>query len=280
MPLICHYYRAGANRDGLLKKANDGLLFLDEIGELGLDEQAMLLTALETGEFYPVGSDKPVTVKLQLMAGTNKDLRQAVQHGTFREDLFSRLNTWTFFLPSLKERMADLPANIDYELARLGNLSQVNYQFSPKAYQRYLDFATSDAAVWSGNFRDLTASMARMTTLAEDFVIGIEEVEAEITRLTHLWALTPPVTTQHNAAPTEMATFLSQWLSPEAIEALDEFDKIQLVGVIKVCQQCHSQAQAGRRLFHQSRQKLKSTNDSDRLRKFLLKFGLKFEDLV
>mgnify|MGYP000070620432 CR=1 FL=1 len=283
---------AVASRDGLLKKADGGLLFLDEIGELGLDEQAMLLTALETGEFYPVGSDQPIKVQLQLMAGTNKDLHQAVQVGSFREDLFSRLNTWTFFLPSLKERMADLPANIDYELQRLGNLHQMNYRFQAAALRQYLEFATSEQAIWSGNFRDLTASMERLTTLADNGCITQQDVSEEITRLTQLWEKHPPANHGVNAendnfisssSPQTLQNFLTNYLADEQLASLDEFDKWQLAGVIKVCQtakrQGKNQAQTGRYLFSQSRQHLKNPNDSDRLRKFLLKFGLKFEDI-
>lgn len=265
------------HRDGLLKKADNGLLFLDEIGELGLDEQAMLLTALETGEFYPIGSDKPTKVNLQLMAGTNKDLHQAVQQGTFREDLFSRLNTWTFFLPSLRERLQDLPANIDYELSRLGDLAQVKYHFEPTAKQAYLQFAQSKEAIWAGNFRDLTASMNRLTTLAEDYCIRLDDVTAEISRLQLLWQ---GYLTNYQNEDSSDDSFLNQFLTKEQIQQLDEFDKIQLIGVIKVCQKCKNQAEAGRQLFAYSRQQLKNTNDSDRVRKFLLKYGLKFEDLI
>lgn len=270
----------GANyqREGLLKQADNGLLFLDEIGELGLDEQAMLLTALETGEFYPVGSDKPVKTKLQLMAGTNKDLRQAVQQGQFREDLFSRLNTWTFFLPSLRERLQDLPANIDYELQRLGNLAKVKYRFANNALQLYLNFAKSEQAIWSGNFRDLNASMLRMTTLADDNQIDLANVQIEIERLTALWQ-----TDVNPAVENCQDDVLTQYLSNEKIAELDEFDKLQLVNVIEFCQkykrQGKNQAEVGRLLFAKSREKLKKPNDSDRLRKYLLKFGLMFDDL-
>lgn len=270
---------AVASRDGFLKRADGGLLFLDEIGELGLDEQAMLLIALETGEFYPVGSDTAIISEFELIAGTNKDLREAVQAGTFRADLFARLNTWMFFLPSLKERIADLPANLDYELDRLGNLAGVKYHFEPKALRLYQDFAKSDTAVWSGNFRDLTASMVRMTTLAEDNVITITVVQEEILRLKSLWAVYG--NKSENAENTE--AFLANFLDKNALLDMDKFEKIQLAGVINVCQVCKSQgknqAEVGRLLFSQSRQKLKSPNDSDRVRKFLLKFGLKFEDL-
>ncbi|MGP4864399.1 RNA repair transcriptional activator RtcR [Psychrobacter sp. T6-5] len=278
---------AASSREGLLKSADGGLLFLDEIGELGLDEQAMLLTALEAQRFYPLGSDTPMDVSFQLMAGTNKDLRQAVADGEFRADLFARLNTWTFFLPSLKDRIEDLPANIDYELARLGSEQQYQYRFEPAARAYFEAFAMSHAATWQGNFRDLSASMTRLTTLCEGKVIRMPDVKAEITRLKHLWAL--PNSAQHQAdkayAPslTEQQahadTVLSRHLSSDDKDALDPFDAVQLAYVIEVCYQHSSQAAAGRYLYANSRNQLKSNNDSDRLRKYLLKFGLRFDGL-
>ncbi|KRU22434.1 MAG: RNA repair transcriptional activator RtcR [Psychrobacter sp.] len=278
---------AASSREGLLKSADGGLLFLDEIGELGLDEQAMLLTALEAQRFYPLGSDTPIDVSFQLMAGTNKDLRQAVVDGEFRADLFARLNTWTFFLPSLKDRIEDLPANIDYELARLGSEQQYQYRFEPEARAYFEAFATSSEATWQGNFRDLSASMTRLTTLCEGKVIRMPDIKAEITRLKHLWAL--PSSAQHQAdkadAPslTEQQahadTVLSRHLSSDDKDALDPFDAVQLAYVIEVCYQHSSQAAAGRYLYANSRNQLKSNNDSDRLRKYLLKFGLRFDEL-
>ena len=88
----------GAVRDrpGLLLSAGGGLLFLDEVGELGLDEQAMLLRALEEKRFLPLGSDREVTSDFQLIAGTNRDLAEAVKDGRFRDDLLARINLWTF----------------------------------------------------------------------------------------------------------------------------------------------------------------------------------------
>lgn len=278
---------AASSREGLLKSADGGLLFLDEIGELGLDEQAMLLTALEAQRFYPLGSDTPIDVSFQLMAGTNKDLRQAVADGEFRADLFARLNTWTFFLPSLKDRIEDLPANIDYELARLGSEQQYQYRFEPAARAYFEDFAMSSEATWQGNFRDLSASMTRLTTLCEGKVIRMPDVKAEITRLKHLWALpssaqhqvdkadTPSLTEQQAHAD----TVLSRHLSSDDKDALDPFDAVQLAYVIEVCYQHSSQAAAGRYLYANSRNQLKSNNDSDRLRKYLLKFGLRFDGL-
>ncbi|MGG1353334.1 RNA repair transcriptional activator RtcR [Psychrobacter pacificensis] len=278
---------AASSREGLLKSADGGLLFLDEIGELGLDEQAMLLTALEAQRFYPLGSDTPIDVSFQLMAGTNKDLRQAVADGEFRADLFARLNTWTFFLPSLKDRIEDLPANIDYELARLGSEQQYQYRFEPEARAYFEAFATSSEATWQGNFRDLSASMTRLTTLCEGKVIRMPDVKAEITRLKHLWAL--PSSAQHQADKADTPslneqqahadTVLSRHLSSDDKDALDPFDAVQLAYVIEVCYQHSSQAAAGRYLYANSRNQLKSNNDSDRLRKYLMKFGLRFDEL-
>ncbi|MGP4971888.1 RNA repair transcriptional activator RtcR [Psychrobacter aquimaris] len=292
---------AASSREGLLKSADGGLLFLDEIGELGLDEQAMLLTALEAQRFYPLGSDTPINVSFQLMAGTNKDLRQAVADGEFRADLFARLNTWTFFLPSLKDRLEDLPANIDYELARLGSEQQQQYRFTPEARALYENFATSVDATWQGNFRDLTASMIRLTTLAESKVIRVDDVQAEIERLTHLWGL-PNGSGSHQ--PNQMDNnknslsknkfkikldsetveqsshnILSQYLDNDAIAMIDPFEAVQLAYVIEVCINHKNQAAAGRYLYANSRDKLKNPNDSDRLRKYLLKFGLRFDEL-
>ncbi|WP_131667324.1 RNA repair transcriptional activator RtcR [Psychrobacter pygoscelis] len=303
---------AASSRDGLLKSADGGLLFLDEIGELGLDEQAMLLTALEDQRFYPVGSDTPVSVSFQLMAGTNKDLRQAVVNGEFRADLFARLNTWTFFLPSLKDRLEDLPANIDYELARLGSEQQQQYRFDPAARQRYEAFATSASATWQGNFRDLTASMTRLTTLADSKVIRLSDVEAEIERLLEIWAFPESLPSQaknslssssqshfqaqsqslyqaqSQSKPTcnysnteiESSEVLEQYLEETTLAELDPFDRVQLAYVIEVCRAHKSQAAAGRYLYANSRDKLKNPNDSDRLRKYLMKFGLKFDELA
>ncbi|MGE6360558.1 RNA repair transcriptional activator RtcR [Psychrobacter glacincola] len=297
---------AATSRDGLLKSADGGLLFLDEIGELGLDEQAMLLTALEEQRFYPLGSDTPISVSFQLMAGTNKDLRQAVANGEFRADLFARLNTWTFFLPSLKNRLEDLPANIDYELARLGSEQQQQYRFTPEARQCYESFAMSQDATWQGNFRDLTASMIRLTTLAESKVIRNDDVQAEIERLTHLWELPDSLdglnrlgsySKGNNANKNSLSDIssnttldnetieqgshnvLRQYLDEDTLTTIDPFDAVQLAYVIEVCIRHKNQAAAGRYLYTNSRDKLKSPNDSDRLRKYLMKFGLRFDGL-
>jgi len=261
---------AAADRAGLLREANGGILFLDEIGELGVDEQAILLRAIEEGKWLPVGSDNPVKSKFQLIVGTNKDLRESVADGTFREDLLARVNTWTFQLPGLAERKEDIAPNIDFELARYSRDTGQSIQFNKEALDHFLSFATAPTSKWSGNFRDLNAAITRMATLAPRGRIRAEEVEHEKERLTSDW-------TRPNQS--EEATTLGDFLTSEEIEAIDPFDRPQLAFVIQTCKSSRSLSEAGRTLFAISREQRKSKNDGDRLRKYLAKFDLLFDEL-
>jgi transcriptional regulatory protein RtcR len=154
-------------RTGLLREADGGVLFLDEIAELGLDEQAMLLKAIEEKTFFPFGSDKEVQSDFQLIAGTHREMRQWVAEGRFREDLYARINMWSFALPGLAQRREDIAPNVEYELQRFATEAQSQVRFDKEARERYLRFATSSQALWRGNFRELSSSVARMATLAE-----------------------------------------------------------------------------------------------------------------
>ncbi len=154
------------DRPGLLRAANGGVLFLDEIGELGADEQAMILRAIEDKRFLPVGADQEVMSEFQLIAGTNRDLGVAIEQGRFRDDLYARLNLWSFALPGLKERREDIEPNLDFELKRFAAREGMHVTFNREARERYLAFATAPEAEWRSNFRDLGASLTRMATLA------------------------------------------------------------------------------------------------------------------
>ena len=109
---------AVSDRAGLLKAADGGILFLDEIGELGSDEQAMLLRAVEEKRFLPLGSDREEGSSFQLICGTNRDLNAEVAAGRFRSDLLARIDLWSFELPGLAERREDIEPNLEYELNR------------------------------------------------------------------------------------------------------------------------------------------------------------------
>ena len=262
------YTGAAADRSGLLRTADKGVLFLDEIGELGLDEQAMILRAIEEKRFLPVGADKEVSSDFQLIAGTNCDLGAAVAAGRFREDLFARLNLWTFELPALRDRLEDIEPNLDYELDRFAEREGSRVSFNKEARRAFLAFATAPDALWKGNFRDLAASVTRMATFAPSGRIDIATVEAEKARLRRFWS------TGSAASDT-----LDGILDPARLEAIDPFDRVQLAEVIRVCRRSRSLSEAGRTLFSASRSRRASANDADRLRKYLQRFGLDWAGL-
>ena len=262
---------AVTDRAGLLKTAHRGVLFLDEIGELGLDEQAMLLKALEEKRFFPVGADREVESDFQLIAGTNHDLRDAVASGAFREDLFARINLWSYALPGLAERREDIGPNVDHLLTLLAQELGQRVRFTTEARAKFMAFAESREGVWAGNFRDLSASITRLATLAEAGRIGAELVDAEIARLRWLW-----VRHQGVAAESGQATGdeLLAYLSVDAFAKIDLFDQLQLRAVITECRRARTMAEAGRKLFNVSRNERSVVNDSDRVRKYLMRFGL------
>lgn len=264
------YTGALSARKGLLSKANKGLLFLDEIGELGLDEQAMLLNAIEEKHFFPVGSDQPTYSDFQLIAGTHKNLHHAVKSGEFREDLLARIDLWHFELPGLNQRKEDIEPNIDFELREYEAKQNHKVDFNKRARETYLQFATSHEAVWSGNFRDLNASIQRMTTMSEGGRINEQNVAKEIQRLKMRWNDSPQPSSNK-----ELCDFIDQ----HAIDDLDLFDQQQLMFVIQTCLQSQSASDAGRTLFNQSRLKKSSVNDSHRLRQYLKKFQLSYDQL-
>ena len=264
----------GAQRDrpGLLKTADGGVLFLDEIGELGLDEQAMLLRALESRTFLPVGADDEHQSDFQLIAGTNQSLRQGVARGRFREDLLARINLWTFSLPGLVERREDIAPNLDYELERFAETEGRQVRFNQEARRRFLDFALSPRATWRGNFRDLNAAVVRMSTLSPAGRITSEAVDEERDRLRDAWA-----PAEEASARATSQTLLARFFSDEQLTEIDLFDQLQLAQVLELCLECQTLSEAGRRLYNASRARRRSTNDADRIRKYLARFGLTWQ---
>lgn len=251
-------------RDGLLRAADGGMLFLDEIGELGLDEQAMLLKAIEEKRFFPMGADREVSSDFLLIAGTHRDLRTRVAEGSFREDLYARINLWTFELPGLAGRREDIEPNIDFELERHAREQGRMVRFNLEARRRYLAFACSSEAAWQGNFRELSASITRMATLADSGRIDEAQVQEEIERLRRAWGQV--------AERDGLAALLG-----EAADTLDLFDRLQLQAVVELCRQADSLSDAGRQLYQVSRLSKAQPNDADRLRKYLARFGLDWQ---
>jgi transcriptional regulatory protein RtcR len=255
---------AGTERRGLLREADGGALFLDEVDELGLDEQAMILHAVETGRFMAIGSDQESSSRFHLIASANGDLAQAVARGRFRADLYARLSFWSFRLPPLAERREDLEPNIEHELVRAARSLGTRVGFNADAAGRYLRFARDPATPWTGNFRDLGASIQRLCTLSPRGRITLAGVEEEIATLRRQWA---------GLDPDPDATLLGAVMGDRA-DTLDAFDRVQLAGVIRACRASRSLSEAGRRLFARSMEGRASRNDADRLRKYLDRFDL------
>ncbi len=259
------------DRPGLLRAADGGLLFLDEIGELGLDEQAMLLRALEEKRFLPFGSDREVSSNFQLIAGTNRHLPTAVREGRFREDLLARTNLWTFHLPGLSERPEDIEPNLDYELDQFARKRGTRVTLSKEVRTELLEFAQSPAAKWTANFRDLNACITRMATLSPGGRITKQVLGGEMERLKASW--TKPLADDDNAA------VLGGVLCDKVKEKLDLFDQAQLAFVIRICRESATLSDAGRKLFAATRENRKTANDADRLRKYLARFDLDWQTI-
>ena len=141
--------------------------------------------------------------------------------------------------------------------------------FNKEAHERYLGFAVSSDAPWLGNFRDLAASVTRMATFSPKGRIDRDCVDAEIVRLKRLWSGEPA----HGDG-------LDEVLDGNALAALDPFDRVQLAHVVAACRGARSLSDAGRTLFAASRARRTSSNDADRLRKYLQRFGLDWTSLA
>lgn len=252
---------AAADRQGLLRAANGGTLLLDEIGELGLDEQAMLLRALEDKRFMPLGSDKPVSSDFQLIAGTNRDLSLDVAAGRFRADLLARINVWHFKLPGLAQRPEDIEPNLDFELARVSRELGTRISFSTEARGHFMKFALK--APWPGNFRDLSSLVTRLATMCEGGRITEFDVAFEAQFLHETW----------NGSGEPSDGRIAQLLLGRS---LDRFERVQLEEVLSVIGETSSMAEAGRALYSESRVLKSKSNDTDRVRKFLNKHDLDY----
>ncbi len=262
-----HTGQPGTERAGLLREADGGVLFLDEIDELGLEEQALLLHAIEAGRYYPLGSDSEVTSRFQVIAGATQDLSALAAAGKFRLDLLSRLNLWTFSLPALRERPEDFEANLRHELARAEKTLGIRVGFNADASDAWLRFANAPTTLWPGNFRDFSGAILRLCTLAPRGRITRTQVEEEISTLQRRWRAA-----DSDADGKLVARFVEIGLDP--------FDIPQLAQVIRICQRSASISEAGRMLFAVSREERVSRNDADRLRKYLAKFDLVWADLT
>jgi len=264
---------ASSSRGGLLEKANGGGLFLDEMATLPTDVQSMLLHVLETGVYYPLGSDTAKKSRFALICGTNESLENAVYNGTFRGDLLARIDVWTFTLPGLKERREDISPNIDFELAVLREKTGKRIRFEGKARKTFEQFALSPSATWDRNFRDLKNALKRMVTLSEGGVIGLIQVESEIARLKAKWRGLRGGDLQKEDVD------LLLYVEESVLSSMSMVDRFMLSHVIRTCQKSVKQRDAAYALYANDEGVPTSTNIASRLTNYLSKYQLKFSDL-
>jgi DNA-binding NtrC family response regulator len=165
---------------GQFEMAHEGTLFLDEIGEMGASTQAKLLRVLEHGEFLRVGGTKPINVDVRIIAATNRDLALAMKEGTFRPDLYYRLNVVTVHLPPLRERRDDLLLLIrHFAQAKAREMNIPEKSFRPEAIDVLMRYH------WPGNVRELENLIERLLVLVDGPSIGPDDLPEQVRRSEH-----------------------------------------------------------------------------------------------
>lgn len=162
-------------KKGKFEIAEDGTLYLDEIGDMSLPLQAKILRVLEDGHFERVGSTESLYSKARVIAATNKELKKAIQENLFREDLYFRLNVINIHLPPLREKMGDIPILIQSFIQRFNIAYGKNVQgFSPQALKLMSHYS------WPGNIRELKNIIERSVLLAKSDLIDVDTLPAEM----------------------------------------------------------------------------------------------------
>jgi two-component system nitrogen regulation response regulator GlnG len=167
----------GANNrhSGRFEQAEGGALFLDEIGDMPLEVQTRLLRVLQQGEFTPVGGRTPRRADVRIIAATHRDLRQLVNQGLFREDLFYRINVVPIRIPPLRDRSEDVPALVQHFLAAVADEGLPVKTIDGAAMARLVRHP------WPGNVRELENLIRRLAVLYSDDVIGVDAIDSELT---------------------------------------------------------------------------------------------------
>jgi len=174
-------YRAGAftgalkNKRGLFEEADGGTLFLDEIGEIPLDIQAKLLRVLENGSFLKLGETQERKVDVRIIAATNKTLKEEVENGRFREDLYFRISAFTIFLPPLRERREDILLLADHFIDLLARKQAVSIRSVSPEFKELLRNHR-----WKGNIRELKNVLERAVILSEGGILSAELLPDDI----------------------------------------------------------------------------------------------------
>ena len=168
---------ANQSKDGLMAMAEGGTIFLDEVGELPVDLQAKMLRAIQEKEIRPVGSTRRIPINIRILAATNRDLEQAVMQGTFRRDLYFRLNVLSLRIPALRERRQDIPLLIGHFLERMTRTSGLEKMLSDEALKAMLAYD------WPGNVRELENCLERTYAFTSGPLIHSTDLPREVAKL-------------------------------------------------------------------------------------------------
>lgn len=168
---------ANVSKDGLMAMAEGGTIFLDEVGELPVDLQAKMLRAIQEKEIRPVGSTRRVPINVRILAATNRDLEQGVMQGSFRRDLYFRLNVLSLRIPALRERRQDIPLLIGHFLDRMTRTSGQEKVLNDDALKAMLAYD------WPGNVRELENCLERTYAFSSGPLIHVADLPPEIANL-------------------------------------------------------------------------------------------------
>jgi DNA-binding NtrC family response regulator len=220
---------ATERRSGVFESANDGVLFIDEVGELPLDLQPLLLRVLENREVVPVGATRPRRVNVRVISATWRDLRAMVNKGTFREDLYYRLAQAALWMPSLDERRDDIPLLVQHFLARLPREVPAARSASPEA------LAMLAARSFPGNVRELRNTVERMALLADGPVVTAADLRFE-RMLATVRTNTPPAAVSPYALAASDEMILNEPFKEAKRTIVDEFEHGYLVQLLERAQ--------------------------------------------
>lgn len=173
-------------KEGLMSLARGGTIFLDEVGQMPVDLQAKLLRALQEKEIRPLGSTRPMPIEVRMVAATTRDLEIATHQGSFRRDLYFRLNVVSLRLPPLRERKEDIRLLVDHFLDRVSRSMGVRYSVGPDAMKQLLAYD------WPGNVRELENYLERAAALSAGPVLAVNDLPSQVQNASLVVPITSP----------------------------------------------------------------------------------------
>ena len=191
---------------GRFEQAEGGTLFLDEIGDMPLEAQTRLLRVLQQGEYTTVGGNAPIRTNVRIITATHRDLRLLINQGTFREDLFYRLNVVPLRLPPLRERAEDIPDLVRHFLSRAVKEGLPRKELTREAVERLQSYR------WPGNIRELENLLRRLVAIEIDDTIAAPAIERELATVP-IQAVAEPMDYSGTSLPEFMENYLSRYFA-------------------------------------------------------------------